>query len=102
MTNKEYLIAQLGFAPGPNVAEAALIDIGIDGAAEYIPGNSIPLKTAAIKVLYTLISTADTGNSITGFMIKYDRPSILKRIGILEDEVGIIAAGPTITSRRVW
>lgn len=104
MTNKEYFIAQLGFAPTPELAESSLIDLGLTTADDYIVANRPGLRTAIINALYVLLSVADTqqgtGETING--IKYDRNAIWKRIGVLEQEIGLTEAIPTITGRRPW
>jgi hypothetical protein len=102
MTNKEYFQSLLGFAPGPNVADAAMLDAGINGSSTYVVSNSAALKTAAIQVMRVLLSTADTSNNVTGFSIKYDRAAILKLIALYEDDLGITAGRPIIKGRSVW
>ena len=102
MTNKEYIISMLGFAAPANSVEAAMIDAGILEASTYVFANSVSLKLAAINVMRVLLTTANTSNSITGFSVTYDRASIFKRIALLEEELGISTALPTITSRNVW
>ena len=102
MTNREYFISLLGFAPGVNVAESALIDAGVSITDVYVTGNSVALKTAAIQVMRVLLTTADTANGLTGFSVKYDRTAILKLIALYETELGITTGQPTIKARNVW
>lgn len=102
MTNKERLISLLGFAPPPNSAEAALIDIGLGETDTYIVGNLDSVKRAAIEVMKVLLTTADTGNAQTGFSIKYDRAAIEKRIAQLEDELDVVIDKPTIKGIHPW
>lgn len=104
MTNREYIEAQIGFSPAStNTVEAALIDAGVTGSDTYSNAVMFTLKTAAISVLYSLLSTPDTtqGQGETANSIKYDRTAILKRIGVLEAETsGIIM--PTIKAVSRW
>lgn len=100
MTNKERLISLLGFAPPKNSAEGALQDLGLGDADTYIVGNLVTVKKAAIEVMNIIITTADTGNNEVGWTAKYDRPSILKRIAQLEDE--ITDTHPTIKGIQPW
>lgn len=104
MTNKEYLTAQLGFAASANAVEAALTDVGITGTSTYTVAASTSIKTAAIAVLKTLLSTADVTQGVgeTANAIKYDRNAILKRIAMLEGELGINNSKPTIRGRSPW
>lgn len=102
MTNKERLISLLGFAPPPNSAEAALIDIGLTETDSYVVGNLDSVKRAAIEVMKVLLTTADTGNAQTGFSIKYDRAAIEKRIAQLEDELDVVVDKPTIKGIHPW
>ena len=101
MTNKERLIAFLGFQPSINVAEAALIDEGISPASIYDSSLSNPIKKSAVEVMRVILTTADTSNSTTGFNASYDRSAILKLIEQYERELGI-ALKPRITSPKVW
>lgn len=89
MTNKERLLAYIGFQPQDNVAEAALLDAGIDGSADYDVSLSDRIKRCAIEVMEVVITTADTGSSMTGWTAKFDRPSILKRIATMKADLGI-------------
>lgn len=102
MTNQERLISLLGFNPPVNAAEAALLDVGVDKAANYTSDQLIPIKTAAVEIMKVLITTADTGNGVVGWTAKYDRPSILKRIEQLEGEINGVPAGPTIRGLQPW
>jgi hypothetical protein len=105
MTNKDYLLAQLGFTPSnSNVVEAALIDNGITGSTNYSSSQKVLLKTAAIQVLQILLSTADVeqGSDDTRQSIKYDRNAIAKRISELQVEVGVIDPDPVIKAIHVW
>jgi hypothetical protein len=78
LTNKDYLQAQLGFTPSnSNVIDAALADISVTGS-DVVQG------------------TGETTNSI-----KYDREAVLKRIAMLEKELGISKAS-TIQAKHVW
>lgn len=101
MTNKERLISLCGFEPGNNSLEGVLIDSGIDGSATYDLTFSIPLKKAARELILLLFSTADNVNE-NGFGIKYDRATLLKRLELLDQELGLTEDLPTITGRHVW
>lgn len=105
MTNKERLISLLGFAPGDtNSVDGYLIDAGITGSAAYDGSNITELKTIALSLLYLLLSTADYSNTDgAGFVhsVKYDRIAILKRIDILEGELGL-TVGATIQAKSMW
>lgn len=102
MTNRERLCALIGFEPGRNVAEAALIDNRVSVNADYVIENLSIVKLSAIQVIKTLLSTADTGNSLTGFQIKYDRPSLLQLIKTYENDLEITTSYPTIRGVHVW
>lgn len=103
MTNKERLISLLGFAPSQDSVEGALLDYGIEGAETYNGSNIKEIKTAAIGVLEMLLTTADTDNSGPGFVIKYDREAVLKRIALLKGELGLLDESvPTIKAINVW
>ena len=104
MTNQEYFISQLGFAPTAGLVESSLTDAGLTGSSAYDVANKIALKTAILSALHVLLSVADTtqGFQETVNSIKYDRNAILKRIGILDKELGVSEALPIITSRVVW
>jgi hypothetical protein len=52
-------------------------------------------------VMKVILTTADTGNSVTGFNSRYDRASILKLIGQYESELGLNGV-PTIKAVAVW
>ena len=101
MTNKERLIAFLGFQPSINVAEAALMDAGITLNDIYDSSLANTIKRAAVEVMKIILTTADTGNSTTGFTAKYDRVAILKLIDQYERELGSTLA-PKITALKVW
>lgn len=102
MTNRERLISLLGFEPPKNSAEGALLDFGIDGEGSYAAANIDSIKKAAIEVMKVLLTTADTGNAVTGFTIKYDRAAIEKRIKQLEDELEVTDSQPTIKGIHPW
>lgn len=100
MTNKERLISLLGFALDTNAIDGALTDAGITGSDTYTADDSVGLKTLAISIMELLLTTPDTTNE-NGYAIKYDRDAVLRRIGILQEELGL-AAGPVITAPKVW
>ena len=104
MTNEQYFISMLGFAPSAEAVEAALTDAEISGSGTYVIANSLVLKKAAVGALYLLLSTPDVeqGTGETVNKIKYDRNAILKRIALLEEEVGTIKAKPTIKGIHPW
>ena len=105
MTNTEYIKAQVGFSTSDaNVFEAALLDAGVVGTDTYAVRNMLLLKTAAISVLYLILSTPDTasGTGETANSIKYDRDAILKRIAVLEGETGAATLRPTIKGVSAW
>lgn len=87
MTNRERLLALLGFAPAANAAEAGLLDVNMNPEDEYNPSTIDTLKRVAIGMMKVLLTTADTGDQQTGYQIKYDRPSILKLIELYEEEL---------------
>lgn len=105
MTNQEYFLAQLGFAPGDkNLIESSLTDQGLVSSAVYDVANMKIVKTGVLNALYILLSTADvsqgTGETVNSF--KYDRNAILKRIGLLETELGVTADIPVIKGISPW
>lgn len=102
MTNKERLIAFTGFEPPKNSAEAALLDFGMIDTDFYVVGNVDTVKKAAIEVMKVLLTTADTGNGEVGWTAKYDRPSILKRIQQLQQEIDPETLRPTIRGIHPW
>lgn len=104
MTNQQYFISQLGFTPGADFVTAALIDASITGSDTYDGSNMIDIKKAVIRGLNLLLSTADItqGYGETQFTTKYDRGSILKRIAMLEAEIGETVGLPIIRGVSVW
>lgn len=105
MTNKERLISLIGFSPAINAAEGALLDNALDPTALYVPANINTVKKSAIEVMSALITTADTGNSITGFNSKYDRAAILKLIDQFKDDIlglGTIGSNKIIKGISPW
>lgn len=102
MTNRDRLISLLGFQPTNNAIDGALLDAGIEGAANYEAGNTTGLKTAAIEIMETLLTTADSTNT-EGMLIRYDRKAVEARIRQYKIDIGIIVEeGPIITSKRLW
>jgi len=101
MTNKDYFTSLLGFSPGPNVAEGALLDAGITGGETYVSSNRAIMLPFVVRVIRVLLSTADTSNSVTGFAIKYDRAAISRLAAMYEEELNE-PLGPTVRARNVW
>lgn len=104
MTNKAYYISLLGFAPSADQVEGAITDAGLVADDTYVVANSVALKTAAVTALEMLLSTPDLtqGTGETSFATKYDRDAIMKRIALLQQQLGITTGLPTIIGRRVW
>lgn len=104
MTITERIASLIGFAPSnPNVIIGECTDMGLTPTAAYDASQQVAVKTAAIHVMETLLTTADTTNGEVGFSIKYDRSAILKRIDQLKNELGLIdTALPNVKSRPVW
>lgn len=105
MTNQDYLLSQLGFAPGNNnTLLGAMIDQGIISTDPYVIGNMNPLKIAAVTIIKILLSTADTDQQSGEIrnQVKYDRVAILARLKMLETELGLTDAVPTVTGRSPW
>lgn len=106
MTVKEAILSELGFAPGnQHVIDKAIIDGGLEAQDTYTVDHGTGVKTAALQILRILLSTADVTTSTGGVVsnsIKYDRGAILKRIGELEIELGLVDARPTINAKYVW
>ncbi len=92
----------MGFNPGPNAAEGALSDLGIDPVGTYDSFSIDSIKAAAIEIMSALITTADTINSTVGFDIKYDRAAILKLIQQYRDDIGIVVSGRIIRGIHPW
>lgn len=107
MTNKDRVLSLIGFAPSnDNAIDGELLDLGIAGAATYDVSQLVGVKTAAIRVMELLLTTADTSNENgSGFTnsIRFDRNAVLARINQLKNELGLVdTALPYITSRAVW
>ncbi len=101
MTNRERVEAYIGFKPANgNAIEAALIDQDLSGTGTYDISGSLSVKKAAVEVMKILLSTADTVNE-SGYAIKFDRPSLLKRIADLEEEISPTSRDK-IRSKRPW
>lgn len=104
MTIQERLISLIGFAPPQNSVEGALLDEGLNAADAYDPSLSLQVKKATIQVMEVLLTTADTTNE-NQYVIKYDRPTLLKRITALKDEVAAedgVVLQPVIRSKKCW
>jgi len=101
MTNKERLLAMLGFQPEVNAAEAVLIDNSLVAADTYVTASLSSIRLAAISLLETLLSTPNTSNSVTGYSVTYDRAAIERRLNNLKTEAGLIT-GPTINVVNKW
>lgn len=103
MTNSERLISLCGFSPANvNAISGELLDAGIDGAATYTADNMVPVKTAALKLMELLLTTADVRNE-NGYDIKFDRNAVMARVNQLKNELGLIdTALPFVTSRPAW
>lgn len=99
MTNRERLQALLGFLPEQKAAKAALLDEGLEVNDNYEKANLPTVRKAAITVLETLLSTPDTGSSMTGWTAKYDRAAIQARLKALRAEGG---SGATIRAVNLW
>lgn len=103
MTNKERLIALLGFTPpNDNSVIASLLELGLNASDEYNVANVNKIKKAAIEVMSILLSTADTGNGVVGWTAKYDRDAVIKRMNQLKSEVDSESTTPTIKGVTVW
>lgn len=107
MTNKDRVLSLIGFAPAnDNSIDGELLDLGISGTATYDVTQSVAVKTAAIRVMELILTTADTTNENgSGFTnsLKFDRNAVLARINQLKNELGLVdTALPYITSRSVW
>lgn len=101
MTNRERLYAMIGFQPGEHSAEAALLDNGdLDPGEPYKPENLPFVRSAAIMVLETLLSTPNTSSQQTGFTVSYDRQAVLKRLEMLKKEAG--TGSNRVTFIRPW
>ncbi len=87
MTNRERLLSILGFDPSDkNSLDGEMLDFSIDGSATYSSSSSLQIKRCAVNIIKILLSTADTTNE-NGYHITYDRPSVLKRLSLLEAEL---------------
>lgn len=105
MTNQDYLLSQLGFAPGNNnTLLGAMIDQGIVATDAYVVSNMNTLKMAAVSIIKILLTTPDTtdGSNETAFAIKYDRTAVMARLKMLELDLGLTDAIPTVTGRSPW
>lgn len=106
MTNRERVISYLGFEPNKLSVESSLLDAGLIGADEFDINdttNNNAAKTATIRLIDILFSTPDTTNE-NGYVIKYDRASLLRLQDKLQSEIDgvIIATGPTIRAINKW
>lgn len=107
MTNKDRVLSLIGFAPSnDNAIDGELLDLGISGTTVYDATQAVSVKTAAIRVMELLLTTADTiTENGTGFAnrIKFDRNAVLARINQLKNELGLVdTALPYLTSRSIW
>ncbi|MES2620240.1 MAG: DUF6706 family protein [Bacteroidota bacterium] len=101
MTNKERLLAMLGFSPSPQAINAALIDFQIQGDIVY-DGSAYPLiRLAAIRLMEVLITTPNVSNGEAGLSTTYDRGAIERRIASLKSEINI-SAGKSIARGFSW
>jgi hypothetical protein len=95
MTNRERLIALLGFSPNKDAVTAVLIDSGIADSGDYVPASLVALKKCAIPLMQLLLTTPDMTNE-TGFVIRYDREALLKVLAQYKADVGIVEGIATI------
>lgn len=104
MTNKQYFISLLGFAPSAELVEGALTDVDLILAETYIKENSLILKKAVIFAIDVLLTTPDTrhGSDETRNELTFDRDAILKRRAILVEEIGESTGRPTIKAISPW
>jgi len=101
MTNKERLLAFLGFQPEANAAEAVLADVELLPTDTYQTSNLSKVRLAAISLIETLLTTPNVSNSTTGYSVSYDRSAIERRLSILKMDAGLIS-GPTIKAVNKW
>lgn len=103
MTIKERLIALVGFQPAnDNAIEGELVDAGLIGSDVYGASQAVTVKTAAIKLMELLLTTADTKNE-NGYSIVFDRKAVQDRIDQLKGELGLVDDSlPVVNGRSCW
>lgn len=102
MTNKESLLALLGFQPGLNAAERTFLKVGLDPFDNYDPANDQLISLAAIPIVKTLLTTPNVTNTITGEVITYDRAKVLEWINELKNEAGLIKTSVSTIRAISW
>ena len=99
MTNKEALIANVGFSVPDNMVEKAMIDNDVTGATTYTSADAESIDLCTIPILKLVLSMPDVSEG--GYRINFDRASAQKRLDdLLEDYE--ITKGPTVTGKSVW
>ena len=99
MTNKEALIANVGFSVPDNMLEKALTDNDITGSDAYTKDDAESIDLATIPVLKLVLSMPDVSEG--GYSIRFDRASVEKRLESLLEE-NDMSTGPTVTGKSVW
>lgn len=104
MTIGDRIISLIGFAPSnPNVVQGECTDLGLTITATYDASQMVNCKTAAVRVMEILLTTADVTNGEAGLSIKFDRAAVMQRIIQLKGELDLVDESvPSVTSRHVW
>lgn len=111
MTNKDALIATVGFEVPDNMALKALIDVGLAATQDYSATNRDAVDRCAIEVLLAM----KTVNSISegGYSVSFNHEEANKTITYLSsrlnsstgssgDAADAVNSVPKITSRPLW
>lgn len=99
MTNKEALIANVGFSVPDNMVEKAMIDNDVTGSETYVKANAESVDLCTIPILQRVLSEPDVAEG--GYKINFDRSAVQARLDTLLDDYEI-KAGPTVTGKSVW
>jgi hypothetical protein len=99
VTNKEALIANVGFSVPDNMVEKAMIDNDVTGTTEYAKDAAESIDLCTIPILKRVLSEPDVSEG--GYSIRFDRASVEKRLESLLEE-NDMSTGPTVTGKSVW
>lgn len=101
MTNKEALMAVVGFEVSDDAIDKSLVDAGIKGAEEYTTNDAEDIDLCAIDLLQLLLSVPNVSEG--GYSISYDRTAIKDRLNFLSGKHGLMnPSSPFITSKSIW
>ena len=99
MTNKEALTG--GVLDGINVsdirANKALLDAGMDAAADYTPAGQKAIDLAAVSILQSCYTDSISEG---GFSVRYSREAIRQKLLALANQYGLkdVVPGPKLSN----